>query len=93
MFYEEKVGSFQGLSRRLHSIDQDAGVRMIGWSERRKVLVFVTRFEDEFVVMTYAMKRGGAPGTRLQAVKLDEAEKVIGVLRKLSKGRLQAWIY
>ncbi len=82
-----------GLTKRLRSIDQDSGVRMLGWSGRRKVIVFVTRFETGYVVMVYATKSGGAPGTRLQVVELDEAEKVIGVLRKLTKGRLQAWIY
>ncbi len=93
MFYEEKIGSFLGLAKRLRSIDQDSGVRMLGWSGRRKVLVFVTKFENEYVLMVYATKSGGAPGTRLQALELDEVEKVIGVLRKLTKGRLQAWIY
>jgi hypothetical protein len=93
LFYEEELGSFSGLAKRLRSLDQDAGVRMLGWSGKRRALVFVTRFERGYMVMTYAMKRGGAPGTRLQAVELDGADKVIGVLRKLAKGRLQAWIY
>lgn len=93
MFYEEKVRSFSGLAKRLSSIDQDAGVRIVGRSGRRKLLVFVTRFENRYMVMTYAVKRGGAPGARLQAVELDGVEKVVGVLRKLAKGRLQAWIY
>ena len=93
MFYEDKVGSFSGLAKRLRSIDQDAGVRVLGRSGRRKVLVFVTRFESRYMVMTYAVKSGGAPGRRLQAVELDAEEKVIGALRKLTKGRLQAWIY
>lgn len=93
MFYEEKVSSFSGLAKRLRSIDQDAGVRVLGRSGRRKVVVFVTRFESRYMVMTYAMKRGGAPGRRLQAVELDGVKTVIGMLRKLAKGRLQAWIY
>lgn len=93
MFYEEKVSSFAGLAKRLRSIDQDAGVRLLGWLGHRKVLVFVTRFEDRFVLMEYAVKRGGTPGRRLQAVELDGVEKVIGELRKRSKGRPHAWIY
>lgn len=93
MFYEEKVGSFLGLAKRLRSIDQDSGVRMLGRSGRRKVLVFVTKFEDVYVVMVYATKSGGAPGTRLRIVELDDVEKVIGAMRELTKGRLQAWIY
>ena len=93
LFYEEKVGTFSELEKRLRSIDRDAGVRMLGWSGKRSVLVFVTRLERRYVVMSYAMKSGGTPGTRLQAVELDEVEKVVGVLRKLAKGRLRAWIY
>ena len=93
MFYEEKVGSFSGLAKRLRSLDQDAGVRMLGWRGMRKVLVFVTRFEGGYMVMTYAMKSGGGPGARLQAVRMDVVGKVIEVLRKLAKGRPQAWIY
>jgi len=93
LFYEEKVSSLSGLAKRLGSLDQDAGVRMLGRSGKRKVLVFVTRFGSGFIVMTYAVRSGGGPGARLQTVELDEVGKVVGVLKKFAKGRLQAWVY
>ena len=93
MLYEEKVDSFPGLEKRLRSFDQDEGVRILGRSGGRKVLVFVTRSGSGYLAMTYAVKSGGAPGKRLQAIELDGAEEVIRVLRRLTKGRLRAWIY
>ena len=93
MPYEERVGSVSGLARRLRSLDQDAGIRILGRLGKRKVLVFVTRFESRYMVMTYSMKKGGGPGTRLRAVELDKPEEVIEALRKVAKGRLQARIY
>jgi hypothetical protein len=93
LFYEEKVTSFPDLARRLRSLDQDAGVRVIGGSGKQKVMMFVTRFGPKYTMMTYAVGRGGAPGRRLQTLEFDTPEGVEGELRNLVNGRLQAWIY
>jgi len=93
LFYEEKVTSFPDLARRLRSLDQDAGVRVIGGAGKQKVLLFVTRFGPKYTMMKYALGRGGAPGRRLQTLELGNVEGVEGELRKMVKGRLQAWIY
>jgi hypothetical protein len=93
LFYEEKVSSFPDLSRRLRSLDQDAGVRVIGWSGKERILLFVTRFGPKYTMMTYTWRRGGTPGRRLQTLELEGFEMVEEEVRKLVKGRLQAWVY
>ncbi len=93
MLYEEKVASFADLMRRVRALDQDAGVRLIGGSGRKKFLAFVTRFGDKYTLMTYTMSRTGAPGKRLQTLEFDGSEGLEGTLKEFVKGRLHAWIY
>lgn len=93
MFYEEKVSSFQDLSRRLRSLDQDAGVRLVARSGNSKVLVFVTRFASKYTLMTYSIGREGMPGKRLDTLELGSPELVESVLKRLVRGELRAWVY
>ncbi len=93
MPYEEKVATFADLARRLRVLDQDAGVRLIGGSGRKKFLAFVTRFGEKYTLMTYTVSRTGTPGRRLQTLEFDSSEGLEGVLREFVKGRLRAWIY
>ncbi len=93
MLYEDRVTSFPDLEKRLRSLDQDAGVRLIGWSGRKKFLVFVTRFGPRYTLMTYTMRKEGTPGRRLQVRELESLEGVQKALKKLAKSRMQAWVY
>lgn len=93
MYYEDKVTSFPDLARRLRSLDQDAGVRVIGGSGKQKILLFVTRFGPKYTMMTYTLRRSGTPGRRLQSLELEGFEGVEEELRKLVKGQLKAWVY
>lgn len=93
MFYEDRVASFPDLERKLRTLDQDAGVRLIGGSGKRKTLAFVTRFGKTYTVMVYSVTGGGAPGKRLQASEFEDPVDVGRALRKLVRGRLRAWVY
>jgi hypothetical protein len=93
LFYEERVESFTDLGRKLRALDQDAGVRLIGGTGRRKILAFVTRFGPTYTMMAYSVVRGGTPGRRLQTVEFQNSRDLEMALRKFVKGRLQAWVY
>ncbi|HME19694.1 MAG TPA: hypothetical protein VKF15_08175 [Nitrososphaerales archaeon] len=93
MYYEDKVTSFPDLARRLRSLDQDAGLRVIGGSGKQKILMFVTRFGPKYTIMTYTLRRKGTPGRRLQTLELENFEGVEEEVRKAVKGQLQAWVY
>ena len=93
MFYEDNVSSFADLARRLRALDQDSGVRLIGGSGRRRFLVFVTRFGQNYTLMTYTMGKGGTPGKRLETLELDGLKGLESALRGLVKGPLRAWLY
>ena len=93
MPYEEEVGSFAALMRRLRVLDQDSGVRLVGGVGRQRFIVFVTRFGPKFTIMKYAMKKGGrTPGKRLLAVEA-EVGMLERILKELAPGRVRAWIY
>ncbi|MDG7011658.1 MAG: hypothetical protein JRN17_01030 [Nitrososphaerota archaeon] len=93
MFYEDKVVSFPALMMRLGVLDQDAGVRLIGESDGKKVYAFVTRFGPKYTVMTYSFGKRGAPGKRIRTQELGSLGEVETALKALVKGRLQAWVY
>jgi hypothetical protein len=93
MFYEDRVVSFADLNRRLRALDQDSGVRVIGGAGSKRFLVFVTRFGRKYTLMTYAMKRGGAPGKKLETLELDGLEDLELTLRRLARSPLRAWVY
>jgi hypothetical protein len=93
LYYEDKVTAFPDLARRLRTLDQDAGVRVIGGSGRQKILLFVTRFGPKYTMMTYTLGKEGTPGRRLQTIELGSSEDVEEEVRKRVKGRLQAWVY
>ena len=94
MLYEQALKSFPELVSRLRSLDQDAGVRLVGRSGGREVLVFVTRFGSKYTMMTYSTKPGeGTPARRLGTREFDSPEGVGGALRKLVPGRVRAWLY
>ena len=94
MLYEQRLKSFPELVRRLRSLDQDAGIRLVGRSGGRTVLVFVTRFGSKYTMMSYTVRpRTGTPVRMLDAREFDSPERVGAVLRTLVRGRLQAWLY
>jgi hypothetical protein len=93
LFYEDKVTSLPDLARRLRTLDQDAGVRVIGGSGKQRTLLFVTRFGPKYTMMKYTVGRGGMPGRRLQTLEIGSPEGVEEEVRKEVKGRLQAWVY
>ena len=93
MFYEDRVVSFPALMTRLGVLDQDAGVRLIGESDGKKIYAFVTRFGSKYTMMTYSFGKGGTPGRRIQTREFQTLGEVEGALKALVKGRLQAWIY
>ena len=94
MLYEQALKSFPELARRLRSLDQDAGIRLVGRSGGRKVLVFVTRFGPKYTMMSYTVRSGTeAPGRRLDTHEFDSPEGDEAALRTLVRGRLQAWLY
>ncbi|HUH82309.1 MAG TPA: hypothetical protein VLX33_00350 [Nitrososphaerales archaeon] len=94
MLYEEELKSFPELLERLRSLDQDAGIRVVGEAGGKRVLVFVTRFGARYTVMTYrAMSKTGTPGTRLATREFGSAEEVGASLQKVVRGRLRAWLY
>jgi hypothetical protein len=94
VFYEKPLTSFSELVRRLKSLDQDAGIRLVGRRRGRKVLVFVTRFGPKYTVMTYSVNSGtGGPGRRLNTSEFDSPETAGVALRNLISGRLHAWLY
>jgi hypothetical protein len=94
LLYERPLTSFPELARRLKSLDQDAGIRLVGRWEGRKVFVFVTRFSLVYTMMIYSVNTGtGGPGVRLNTSEFDSPELVAAALRKLVQGRLHAWIY
>lgn len=94
MFYEKALKSFPELAGKIRTLDQDAGIRLVGRSGGKKVLVFVTRFGPKYTVMTYSVKPGtGAPGKRLNTLEFGSPEGVGAALRTLVRGRLRAWMY
>lgn len=93
MLFEDRIASFADLGKRLRTLDQDAGVRLIGGSGSKRYLTFVTRFGRKYTVMTYAMGKKGAPGKRLETLEFETPEGIDAFLRRSVKGRLQAWVY
>ena len=94
MLYEEKLNSFPELLERLRSLDQDAGIRVVGVSSGKRVLVFVTRFGGRYTAMTYgATSKKGTPGRRLGTREFASAHEVTVALQKVVRGRLRAWLY
>lgn len=94
MLYERPLTSFSELARRLKSLDQDAGIRVVGSRGGRKVFVFVTRFGPKYTVMTYSVNTGtGGPGRRLNTSEFDSSEEAAAALRSLVPGSLHAWLY
>ena len=81
------------LSRKLRSLDQDAGIRLIGGRGTDRSMMFVTRFGTTYTVMTYGVVHGGLPGRRRQTLELSDPDEVERVLSGKVKGKLQAWIY
>ena len=92
MFYEDEVTSFKELERRLGTLDQDAGVRIITGTGRKRFLLFVSRFGERFTMMAYTMKKG-VPGKRLQTLEFDGLASLEAALKKFVKGGLHAWVY
>jgi len=93
MFYEEKVTSFAELAKRLRILDQDAGIRLLGRLGSKGVLVFVTKFGPKYTLMTYATKKDGTPGKRLQTLELEGIKEAERSLKGYIRGRLHAWVY
>lgn len=94
MLYEQEVTSLPSLMRRVRVLDQDAGVRMAGTFQGKKVLVFVTRFGGRYTMMTYTVgARTKAPGKRLATLEFDSVEGVGRALKGLAPRRLRAWVY
>ncbi|MDG7006915.1 MAG: hypothetical protein JRN06_01575 [Nitrososphaerota archaeon] len=94
MLYEQPLKSFSELVERLRSLDQDAGIRLVGRSGGKRVLVFVTRFGPKYTMMTYTVRpRTGTPLKKLDTREFDSPEGVGAALRTLVRGRLQAWLY
>jgi hypothetical protein len=93
MLYEDRVASLSDLGVKLRTLDQDAGLRLIGGAGKRKTLAFVTRFGPTYTMMTYSVISGGTPGKRLQTLESQDPAEVVEALSKLVKGRLRAWVY
>jgi hypothetical protein len=94
LFYEKEVTSVDALTRALHVLDEDSGIRLIGERDGQKCLVFVTKFGQKYTVMTYGMKgRTGGPGERLDAAEVEGAEAVARFIRKATSRRVRAYVY
>ena len=93
MFYEDRITSFPALMKRLGVLDQDAGVRLIGESEGKKLYVFVTRFGPKYTMMTYSFNKRRVPGRRMKTREFRDLGEMEGALKTLVKGALRAWIY
>lgn len=93
MFFEQPLTSFAQLARMVRSLDQDAGIRVVGKYGGKGVLVFVTRFGEKYTMMTYTKSGTGRPGRRLSTAEFDAPEDVGAALRELGGGRLRAWLY
>lgn len=94
MLYEKLLASHAELARTLRSLDQDAGVRVVGKLGGKKVLVFVTRFGPKYTMMAYGVRpRTGSPGRRLATSEFDSADGVEAALMAMAPGRLRAWLY
>jgi hypothetical protein len=93
LFYEERIRSLPALRRCLRTIDQDAGLRLLGRTEAGRVLVFVTRFGRTYTMMSYSVTKGGAPAKRLETAEFQSPGEVERALKKVVKGRVRAWVY
>ena len=94
LFYEKEVKSFDDLMKAAGVLDADSGIRLIGESEGRECLVFVTRLGRRFTMMTYSVKaRTGTPGRRLGVVEFDSVEALAEALRKVAPRRIRAYVY
>ena len=94
VFYEQELTSFAELAKRLRVLDQDSGLRLIGRSGGKRVLVFVTRFGQRYTAMTYGVRKGAvAPSRRLQTMEFDTVEGLERALKGLVSGRVRAWVY
>jgi len=94
LFYEKEVTSFDDLVKAMRVLDEDSGVRLIGGTNGKRRLMFVTRFGESFTMMTYSVvKKTGAPGRRLSVVEFDSAEAVAAALRKAAPSRFRAYVY
>ena len=86
--------SLSALAGAVRALDEDAGIRLLGESEGKKRLVFVTRFGPRYTVMTYEVRgRTGVPGKRLEVAELDGPDAVLEALRKAVPRRITAYLY
>jgi len=94
LFFEKEVTSFADLVKAVRVLDQDSGIRLIGERNGRECLVFVTRFGENFTMMTYSMvRKTGAPGRRLGVLEFDGVDAVAAALRRAASGRIRAYVY
>ena len=92
MLYEERVASLADLKRRLRVLDQDAGVRLVVGTGKKRSFMFVTRFGPKYTALTYSMLKSGAPGKKLQSAEFADFHGLEKYLGKPS-GPLRAWVY
>ena len=79
MLDEKKITSFPGLIHGLDTIDEDAGVRIVGRYKGKKCFVFVTRSPGGFTSILCSMKRAGKesiPDKRLLAKDFGSVQEL-----------------
>ena len=95
MFYERRIGSFEGVIGEAATMDADGGIRLSGKYEGESCYAFVTRFGSRFTVMIYEKKRGklGRPGRRLMSEEVGGVDELKAILRKVAPRKVLAYAY
>jgi hypothetical protein len=92
MFYEKAVTTHNELMRELSRLDEDSGVRLSVKRGGKGYMVFITRFGDNYTLMTYSLK-DGVPGKRLDVLETDDLKAISSAVKLMSPGRVDAHVY
>jgi hypothetical protein len=94
LVHEREVSSFRGLMDEARVLDEDSGIRLDGFLDGQKCLVFVTRFGPTYTLMAYNVDgHTGTPRRRLKTVEVNTTLALASVLRSLVGRSVRAHIY
>jgi len=83
------------LKRELQTLDGDAGVRVEGVSNGKKLFVFVTRFDETYTSVLCPSEGEGwkTPGRPIQTREFDNVEDALSFLKTITGRNVRAFAY
>jgi hypothetical protein len=95
LVYEKRVSSIPKLRKELKILDGDAGVRIECVSGGKRLMVFMTRFEDVYTVIVCEAggKSGKVPGKQVESKEFENVEKSVRFINGLAGPNVTAYIY